>query len=257
MGLDTDALLRFAHHLADLADAITLPAFRSGPAVETKADGTPVTAADRAVEAALRAAIRDAYPDHAVLGEEHGRDGAEDAPTWVIDPIDATRNFSRGIPVFATLIALLVEGAPVVGVVSAPALGSRWDGVAGGGARVDGRPIRVSDTRRLSDAHVSFGGLRYLLDRGLGDAVLTLGSRTARQRGFGDFWQHCLVASGGLDAAVEADVAVWDLAAVQVIVEAAGGRFTSFEGEATPWGGSAVASNGYLHDALLELLAGR
>lgn len=261
-GPPLEALRGFAHELADLADGHSLSAFREQFApgaqqrgeVETKADGTPVTDVDRGIERALRTAIRTRFPDHAVLGEEDGLDGPDHAPRWVLDPIDGTRNFVAGNPVFATLIALQVDGQEVLGVVSAPALGSRWDGLRGGPARQDGREIRVRTTTALDQAQVSFGGLGYFLASGRGAAVTALVAATARQRGFGDFWQHCLVASGVLDLALEAQVSLWDLAAVRAIVEAAGGRFSDLAGRPTAAGGSALSSNGHLHDEVLALL---
>jgi histidinol-phosphatase len=255
---DLDTVLAFAHELADLADGLTLPAFRSrldGVDLQTKGDGTWVTEIDVEVERTLRAAIRDRFPEHAVLGEEDGLDGADDAPRWILDPIDGTTNFVKGNPIYATLIGLQVEGDEVVGVASAPALGSRWDGVRGGPAHQDGRPIRVSTVDDLGDAEVTFGGLRYFDRRGWDDLVVDLTRRTRRQRGYGDFWQHCLVAAGSTDVALEASVKLWDLAAVRCIVEAAGGRFTSLEGDATADGGSALASNGLLHDEVLAIVA--
>jgi histidinol-phosphatase len=254
-------LVRFAHHLADLADAITLPGFgdrfapgAGGGVVERKDDGTAVTAFDRDTERVIRAAVADRFPGHAFLGEEDGLAGDGDAPRWIVDPIDGTSNFVDGNPVWATLIALQVDGVEVVGVVSAPALGSRWDGVRGGVAHQDGRVIRVSGTAALADAQVTFGGLSYFHDQGLDGAVTALTAATRRQRGFGDFWQHCLVASGACDIAVEAEVNLWDLAAVKVIVEAAGGRFTDLDGRVTADGGSAIATNGRLHDEVLRLV---
>jgi histidinol-phosphatase len=250
--------LAFAHDLADLADGRTLPAFRDrleGVGLETKDDGTWVTEVDVAVERTLREAIRDRFPEHAVLGEEDGLDGPEDAPRWILDPIDGTTNFVKGNPIFATLIALQVEGEEVVGVVSAPALGSRWDGVAGGPARQDGREIRVSGVDDLADAEIAFGGLTYFERDGWTDLVLDLTARTHRQRGYGDFWQHCLVAAGSTDIAIEASVKLWDLAAVRCVVEAAGGRFTALDGTPTADGGSALATNGKLHDELLRTIA--
>ncbi|MTV26906.1 alpha/beta fold hydrolase [Nitriliruptoraceae bacterium ZYF776] len=244
-----------ALELADLADARTLAAFRGHLEVRTKADGSWVTEVDEGVERELRAAIRARFPDHAILGEEDGRDGPEDAPTWVIDPIDGTTNFVRGNPVFATLVAVQVDGEEVAGVVSAPALGTRFDGVAGGEARQDGRTIHVSEVATLPDAEVAFGGLSYFADAGYGGVVGELAARTGRQRGYGDFWQHCLVAAGSTDLAVEADVKLWDLAAVKVVVEAAGGRFTDLAGRRTAAGGSALSSNGALHDEVLTLFA--
>ncbi len=262
-GPTLEALRGFAHELADLADARSLPAFREHYApgagqrgvVETKPDGTPVTAIDRDIERALRTAIRTRFPDHAVLGEEDGLEGPDHAPRWVLDPIDGTRNFVAGNPVFATLIALQIDGQEVLGVASAPALGSRWDGMRGGPARQDRREVRVRATTVLEQAQVSFGGLGYFPAAGRGAALSALTAATARQRGFGDFWQHCLVAAGVLDLALEAQVSLWDLAAVRAIVEAAGGRFTDLDGRPTAAGGSALSSNGHLHDEVLALLA--
>jgi histidinol-phosphatase len=252
------AELAFAHELADLADALTLPAFRGrleGVGVETKDDGTWVSEVDVEVERTLRKAIRSRFPDHAVLGEEDGLDGPEHGPRWILDPIDGTTNFVKGNPIYATLVALQVDGDEVVGVISAPALGSRWDGVVGGPATQDGRVIRVSDITDLGDAEVAFGGLTYFGVEGYGRLIEDLTARTHRQRGYGDFWQHCLVAAGSTDIAIEASVKLWDLAAPRCIVEAAGGRFTSLEGDATADGGSAVATNGRLHDEVLAAIA--
>lgn len=246
--------LAFAHDLADLADHITLPAFRRGAEPDLKGDGTWVTAADREAEQRLRTRIRGRFPDHAVLGEEEGLQGPADGPRWILDPIDGTSNFVRGNPIFATLVALRVDGEEVLGVVSAPALGSRWDGVVGGPARQDGREIHVSDVGDLSQAEVALGGLRWFEERGVWDLVGALTRRTRRQRGYGDFWHHCLVATGSTDVAVEAEVSLWDLAAVKCVVEAAGGRFTDLRGRATAAGGSAVSSNGRLHADVLGLL---
>jgi len=250
-----DDELAFAHELAELADARTRAAFGGRQATRTKADGTWVTAVDVDVERTLRAAIRARYPTHAVLGEEDGLDGPADAPTWVLDPIDGTANFVKGNPIFATLIGLRIDDEDVLGVVSAPALGSRWDGVVGEGATHNGAQIRVSDVDRLVEAEIAFGGLAYFRAQGYGDLVDDLAARTARQRGYGDFWQHCLVASGSTDVAVEAEVNLWDLVAVKAVVEAAGGRFTSLLGARTADGGSALSTNGRLHDEVLTVLA--
>jgi histidinol-phosphatase len=252
------AELAFAHELADLADALTLPAFRGrleGVGVETKGDGTWVSEVDVEVERTLRRAIRSRFADNAVLGEEDGLDGPEDGPRWILDPIDGTTNFVKGNPIYATLVALQVDGDEVVGVVSAPALGSRWDGVLGGPATQDGREIRVSDITDLGDAEVAFGGLTYFDVEGYSRLVEDLTARTHRQRGYGDFWQHCLVAAGSTDIAIEASVKLWDLAAPRCIVEAAGGRFTSLDGSPTADGGSALSTNGHLHDEVLAAIA--
>ena len=244
-----------AHELADLADAATMRAFRGHLEVRTKTDGTWVTAVDEQVERDLRRALRDRFPDHAVLGEEDGLDGPADAPRWVLDPIDGTTNFVKGNPVFATLIGLQIDGHDVLGVASAPALGTRFDGIASGPARQDGHEIHVSEIARLDDAEVAFGGLSHFVDRQLGTAPALLTRASARQRGYGDFWNHCLVAAGSTDVAVEAEVSLWDLVAVKVIVEAAGGRFTDLAGVATADGGSALSTNGHLHDQVLAVLA--
>jgi histidinol-phosphatase len=251
------AYLDAARELADLADARTMAAFRGQLDVRTKLDGTWVTEIDEAVERELRAAIRSWFPDHAVLGEEDGLDGPSDAPRWVLDPIDGTTNFVKGNPIFATLIGLQIDGRDVVGVATAPALTTRFDGVLGGPARQDGRTIRVSETAALTDAEVALGDLRYFAERGLLDGASTLARTAARQRGYGDFWQHCLVAAGSTDVAAEATVSLWDLVAVKTIVEAAGGTFTDLDGNATPDGGSAVSTNGRLHDRVLDVLHGR
>lgn len=250
------AALEFAHHLADAADALTLGAFRSAMAVRSKVDGTFVTAIDEAVEAHVRARIAEEFPEHGFLGEESGGTTSEAAPTWVVDPIDGTNNFISGNPVFATLIALQVDGHEVAAVVSAPALGSRWDALIEPGQRratQDGTSIHVSD-RSLAQGQVSFGGLDYFEQAGQYDLVRRLTTATRRQRGFGDFWQHCLVAAGSVEVAVEAAVAPWDLAAVKCLVEAAGGRFTDLAGQRTITGGSAVSSNAAVHDEVLAMV---
>lgn len=244
----------FCHELADLADAETLPAFQAGLDVDTKSDGTPVTAADRGAERAVRSAIRARYPDHAVLGEEDGLEGPADAPTWIVDPIDGTRSFITGNPVYATLIAVRVDGDEVACCVSAPAMGLRWDGVVGGPARRNGQTIRVSDVTDLAQAQVSFGDLSSFGASGRKHAFDRMVAGTLRQRGYGDFWSFCHVAEGTMDIAAEAIASVWDFAAVKCLVEAAGGRFTDFEGEVAADRGSGVATNGRLHDAALDLL---
>ena len=238
--------LELALRLADAADAISMPRFRSGLAVETKPDLTPVTEADRAVEAELRRLLAGARPDDAVLGEEEGESGSG-RRRWIVDPVDGTRNYTRGIPVWATLVALEERGVVRVGVVSAPALGRRWWAERGGGAFASGERMRVSDVARIEDAVLCFT---------LEDPVPEIARRAWHARGFGDFWAHMLVAEGAVDAAVDAvGVSEWDLAAAQVIVEEAGGRFTDLAGEPRIDGGTAVSSNGLLHDELLRAAA--
>jgi len=253
---DLAAERAFALELADLADGLSLPAFgrHTRDTADTKADGTWVTQTDVGVERALRAAILERFPGHAVLGEEDGLEGPPDAPTWVLDPIDGTTNFVRGNPVWATLVGLRVDGRDVLGVVSAPALGHRWDGVVGHGARMDGRAVAVSDVDTLADAEVAFGGLDWFVRTQRWGLVEALVARAKRIRGYGDFWQHCLVASGSTEVAIDATVSTWDLVAVRALVAAAGGRATSLAGRETSDGGDLVSSNGRLHDAVLALV---
>jgi histidinol-phosphatase len=238
--------LELALRLADAADELALPRFRTGIAIDTKPDLTPVTEADRSVETELRRLLADARPDDAVLGEEEGPRGAGER-RWIVDPIDGTRNYARGVPVWATLIALEEAGSVRLGVVSAPALGRRWHAERGEGAFAWDERVGVSSVSRMEDAVVSFGH---------GAAAPDLARRAWHARGFGDFWAHMLVAEGAVDGAIDATgVAEWDLAAVQVIVEEAGGRFTDFAGDARIDGGSGVSSNGLLHGELLGALA--
>ncbi len=243
MGPDLTLALR----LADAADAISLGRFRAQDlVVETKPDRTPVTEADRAVEHELRAILARERPDDGITGEELGtidRAGRR----WIIDPLDGTRNYSRGIPVWATLIALERDGEVVIGVVSAPALHRRWFAERGSGAWAGDNRVRVSAIRRIEDAVLSFP---------LEHPVPALATRAWHARGYGDFWAHMLVAEGAIDGAIDAiGVKIWDLAAVQVIVEEAGGRFTDREGMRSIESGSAVSSNGHLHDELLTAAA--
>ena len=237
------AELDLALRLADAADAISMPRFRTGLVVETKPDLTPVTEADRAVEGELRRLLAAGRPGDAVLGEEGGAAGAG-ARRWILDPIDGTRNYARGIPVWATLIALESDGVVEVGVVSAPALGSRWWAERGSGSFANGEPARVSRVAAVEEAVLSFA---------IETPVPALAQRAWHARGLGDFWAHMLVAEGAVDGAVDAvGVSEWDLAAVQVIVEEAGGRFSDAAGESRIDSGTAVTSNGLLHDELLR-----
>jgi len=210
------------------------------------------------VEAAVRARLAAARPDDAVFGEELGEaPGAAGAGTrrWIVDPVDGTKSFARGIPVWATLLALEDAGRIVLGVVSAPALGARWWAARGAGAFRDGTPVRVSSVTRVEDAHLAYDSVDEFRAVGRERQFLALASRCWRTRGFGDFWSHVLVADGSIDIAVEVGaLALWDLAAVQVIVEEAGGRFTDLQGVARADGGDAVATNGLLHDDVLAAL---
>ncbi len=264
--MDLTADLALAHRLADAADALTLNRFRALDLhVSAKPDLTPVSDADLAVEQALRALIADARPTDAVLGEEHGSTGSGPRQ-WVLDPIDGTKSFVRGIPVWATLIALRIDGQVVVGVVSAPALGRRWWAARGQGAFAadlgtggvaPGVPIAVSRVSRLEDAQLSYSSLTGWEQQGRLDGLLQLARDCWRTRALGDFWSHVLVAEGAVDASFEPEVSLWDLAPLQVIVEEAGGRFTNLAAEPGPEGGSVVCSNGLLHDTVLTGLRSR
>lgn len=259
---DPDADLDLALRLADEADAITRVRFGAlDLRIEDKPDLTPVSDADLAVERAMRAILATARPADAVLGEEFGGDAAITGRQWVIDPIDGTKNFVRGVPVWASLVALLEDGVPVVGVVSAPALKRRWWAACGAGAwtsfdDADARRISVSAVHDLGSASLSFSSLSGWKDRGIRDQFVALTDDVWRIRGYGDFFSYCLLAEGALEIAAEPEVSLWDLAPLDVLVREAGGRFTSLEGVAGPHGGSAVATNGTLHEAVLERLGG-
>lgn len=248
----------FANHLADLADQIAMDHFRRDPGVRTKRDGTLVTEADEAVERAIRAELRSTYPRHAILGEEEGATnggpGGKGGYRWILDPIDGTNNYAWGIPVWATLIALEQDGEIVAGVASAPALGERYDAARGDGARRNGEPIRVSGVDELAQARVGYGTFRSFEAFGWGAGFARLLQESRSSRGFGDFWGHMLVAAGSLDVMTEPIVNVWDLAALIVIVEEAGGRLTDLEGVRRIDGGCCMTTNGLLHERALEVL---
>jgi len=248
--------LTLALELADLADAITLPRWRTAELrVATKPDLTPVSDADTAAEAAMRRRLAAARPGDAVIGEEEGPVGAAAAERrWILDPIDGTRSYVRGLPVFATLIALEVAGRIEVGVVSAPALRRRWWSARGRGALADGAPIHVSRVARIEDAFVSTTDPRAYADERRRRAHDALVRRCWTSRALGDFWSHVLVAEGGVDVAIEPGAAPWDLAPLLVIVEEAGGRLTDLDGRARIDAGAAVTTNGLLHDEVLAAL---
>jgi len=250
--LDSD--LALALELADLADSLTMDRFRVlDLAVDTKPDRTPVTEADRAVEAALREQLGRARPGDAVIGEEEGEQGSGPR-RWIVDPIDGTKSYLRGAPVWATLLALEDGGELVVGVASAPALGRRWWAARGSGAFANGELINVSRVHDLADATLCFTDVGAFALYGMWDEFVALGSRVWDRRGFGDFWGHVLVAEGTADVMVEPIVNLWDVAPVLVIVEEAGGRVTDRSGRRTADGGNAVTTNGLLHDAVLEIV---
>jgi histidinol-phosphatase len=248
--------LAFAHDVADRAGEIGLGYFRGGFEVMTKPDRSPVTEADLAIEAMVRERIADSYPQDDILGEEQG--GADrGGRTWILDPIDATKNFALRIPVWGTLLALRVEGDLKVAVVSAPAIGERYAAIRGAGATMNGEPIRVSTVERVSDAHVLVAGMKTWLRPPRDEAVLNLVADAARTRGFGDFWGHVLVARGAAEMMVEPELNVWDYAAPQLVTEEAGGRVTAIDGSPTTDGGSVLTTNGVLHDEVVRRLGAR
>ena len=253
--------LRLAHVLADAADDISLKRFRAlDLVVDTKPDLTPVTEADRSVEETLRGVLSRARPRDAVVGEEYGTSGDGDR-VWVIDPIDGTKNYMRGVPVWATLIALLEGGRPVVGLVSAPALSRRWWASRGGGAWQGRNPsqasrCRVSEVSELSDASLSFSSLSGWEEQGRLESFLGLTRSVWRTRAYGDFWSHVMVAEGVVDVSAEPELSLWDAAPLPVILEEAGGRATSLNGGDFTDGGPLVCTNGILHDRTLASLNG-
>jgi histidinol-phosphatase len=251
--------LRLAHVIADQVDNLTMSRFKAQDLrVETKPDLTPVSDADRAAEELIRGQLARARPRDAVHGEEMA-DTGHGPRRWVVDPIDGTKNFVRGVPVWATLIALLDGDEVVVGLVSAPALGRRWWAAQGTGAWT-GRSLaaatrlQVSEVGRLQDASLSYSSLSGWEERGRLDHFLDLTRRVWRTRGYGDFWSYVLVAEGAVDLAAEPELALHDMAALVPIVTEAGGRFTSVQGVDGPFGGSALVSNGLLHHAALQAL---
>ena len=256
-GYDDD--LRLAHVIADQVDSITMSRFKAlDLRVETKPDLTPVSDADKTAEEVIRGQLSRARPRDAVHGEEMG-DTGHGPRRWVVDPIDGTKNFVRGVPVWATLIGLLDGDQVVLGLVSAPALGRRWWAAVGSGAWTGkslaaASRLHVSAVDRLEDASLSYSSLSGWEERGLMDPFLDLTRRTWRTRAYGDFWSHVLVAEGAVDLSAEPELALHDMAALVPIVTEAGGMFTSIRGVPGPFGGSALVSNGHLHRAALDVL---
>lgn len=259
MALDYTDDLRLAHVLADDADSLTGARFRALDLhVMTKPDLSPVTDADQAVEEGIRRTLSRARPRDAVLGEESGSTGHSQR-RWIVDPIDGTKNFVRGVPVWATLISLEVDGEVVVGVVSAPQLNRRWWAMKDGGAwtgksLLRATPCQVSDVSRIEDASFSYSSLEGWEERGRLDDFLSLARRCWRTRAYGDFWSYMMVAEGAVDIAAEPELELYDMAALDVIIREAGGIFTSLDGEPGPGGGNALATNGKLHDQALAFL---
>lgn len=260
MAQNYDDDLRLAHAIADKVDAHTMSRFRALDLhVENKPDLTPVSDADRSAEDMIRSILGQARARDAILGEEFGETG-HGPRRWIVDPIDGTKNYIRGVPVWATLIALADAGDVVVGLVSAPALGRRWWAAKGLGAWTGkslaaATPLRVSGVEQWSDASLAYSSLSGWHKRGRLGAFLDLMDDAWRTRGYGDFWSYMLVAEGAVDTAAEPELGLYDMAALAPIVTEAGGRFTSLDGSDGPWGGDAVATNGLLHDEVLRRLS--
>jgi histidinol-phosphatase len=251
--------LDLANRMADLAADIAMELFgSSGLRVRQKADRTPVTEADERIEAMIRREVARRFPGDAVLGEEEGLSGGERGArrVWVVDPIDGTKNFADGIQIWATLLALVVDGRPEVGVASAPGLGERYEAARGAGARLNGHPIEVSSVASLEMAMLVSSGVGDWLEPPLAEPFREIAVAARRTRGFGDFWGHMLVARGAAEAMLEPSLRVWDTAAVQVIVEEAGGRMTALDGSPLADRGSTLTTNGRLHDAIAGRFAG-
>ena len=256
MGLTRSDDLALALELADAADAISMARYRAMDlVVDTKPDLTPVTEADRAVEEALRGRLTAARPEDLILGEEYGGQPSATGRQWIIDPIDGTKNYVRGVPVWATLIALVVDGRAELGVVSAPALARRWWATPDAGSHVQGpegrRAIRVSAVADLADASFSFSD-HIGWQPG---ALEALTGASWRSRGYGDFWSHLLVAEGAVDIAAEPELNVWDIAALIPIIEQAGGTVTAYDGSPALLAGSGLSTNGLLHAQALAAIA--
>ncbi|MFY9262680.1 MAG: histidinol-phosphatase [Actinomycetaceae bacterium] len=252
--------LQVAAGIIDQVDQFTLARFQANDLqVETKPDMTPVSDADKGAEKIIREKLRQYRSRDAIFGEEQGQTAGLSGRRWIIDPIDGTKNFVRGVPVWATLLALEEDGEIVLGIVSAPALGRRWWAGKGLGAHTgkswaNSKQIHVSQVKEIEDASLSYSSLDGWADRKQLRAFLNLMQKSWRTRAYGDFWSYMLVAEGAVDMAAEPELELYDMAAIVPIVTEAGGRFTSLDGEDGPWGGHAIASNGLLHDAALEIL---
>jgi histidinol-phosphatase len=257
---ELDEWLTFAHAACDEADAIARSVFRRDLEISTKPDRTLVTQADTAIERAIRARIHADYPDHGLVGEEYGTEAGDASTRWYIDPIDGTHNFVRGVPLFGTLLAVEREGELQVGVLSAPALHERWWARRGGGAWARSadddvpRRVHVSKIAAIGDAQVLYGSGQEIRGSGRAPGFAGLLDAAWRERGFGDFWGYALLAEGAAEAMVEVGLSSWDAAAPTVLVEEAGGRATDFDGRRAIDAGTFVASNGLLHDEVLERL---
>lgn len=250
-------LLAFATELAHEAGDLTLRYFGAVIDHDAKGDGSPVTIADREAERLIRGRVEERYPDHGVLGEEYGESNEGARVRWILDPIDATRSFMRGVPLYGVLIGIEVEGEPAVGVAHYPPLRETVAAGKGLGCTWNGKPCHVSDVRTLEQSVVCTTDVERLLSRPQGPGWRRLQQKAAFSRTWGDCYGHMLVATGRIEAQVDPVMAPWDAGPFLTIVTEAGGRFTTLEGEATLHGGSGISTNGHIHDVVLEELAGR
>jgi histidinol-phosphatase len=253
---DLSADLAFAHELADLAATVTLSWFGHRLPVELKDDATPVTEVDRRAEQAIRRAIDARHPGDAVLGEEHGLRAGANGRRWVVDPVDGTKLYAEGIPLWTTLIALEIDGAPVLGVADAPAIGDRYHAVRGGGAWRGDRRLHVSDVSTLAESFLAHSGTEEWIAGGKVDVLLRVAGRARRTRGLSDAWAHLLVAQGSVEVLLEHDPCqAWDWAATGLIVEEAGGCVTTLAGRSPMAGADLLVSNGAVHREVLDAVA--
>ena len=245
--------LTVALEAAKNAEEIITAYYTDDIKVEMKEDETPVTLADRGAEKVIRETIKQAFPDHGFLGEEYGIEEGDSPYVWIIDPIDATKNYIRKIPIFGTQIALMKGEELILGVSNAPLLNERLYAEAGSGAFLNGKPIHVSDVTQANEAMICHGGLKWFVEKGTFPGIYNLINDTARSRGFGDFYMYHLLASARADVVVEAAISIWDIAAATVIVHEAGGKVTDLEGQpVTKETHSLVATNGILHSDVLN-----
>jgi len=250
-----DEFARFAEDLLRESGELILHYFGKPLHVRLKADRSPVTVADRDAEALLRARIQARYPGHQVLGEEQGTSGAENAHLqWVLDPIDGTKAFVRGVPLFGTLIGLLERGRPILGAIHLPATGELLLGAQGRPTRLNGEPVHVSDVTELERAAVMLTCPDSIFETGHGAAFHALRARAELVRGWGDCYGHFLVATGRAEVMLDPVMNLWDIAALKPCVEGAGGRLTDFAGNGEHLGTSALSTNGALHQTVLEIL---
>jgi histidinol phosphatase-like enzyme (inositol monophosphatase family) len=252
----TQTFLDFAVDAAWQAGQITLSHFQTGVAVEQKADETPVTIADRGAEELLRRLIEDRFPDHAIVGEEYGETDRDSAYRWIIDPIDGTRSFIHGVPLYGVLIGLEIAGENVVGVMHFPGLGEMVAAARGHGCRWNGRPARVSDVSRLDQALVAYTENAGFADYGRAEAWARLQAASHTQRGWGDCYGHCLVATGRAEVMLDPILSVWDCAALVPILVEAGGTFTDWDGETSIYSGHGFSTNGLLFEQVLDIFKG-